>query len=140
MKQRPLWLPTAQVFLTVALVLGILFDVQDCRELMAVDIFSPELKQAVYFEHLYRWIMWGVLIIGNVFSLIVWNWPKERIDRASTAVLAAMLAAWAATALIPGFISARPLMWWFVLAILLGSSIHEAWKNFKSKKATVSSP
>jgi len=140
MKQRPLWVPTAQVFLAVALVFVIVFDVQDCREMMELDIFSPELKQAVWFEHLYRWIMWGVLIVGNVFSVLVWNWPKERIDRASAAVLAAMLAAWAATALIPGFVSARPIMWWFILLMLLGSSIHEGWKNLKRKKETVSSP
>ena len=139
MKQRPLWIPTAQVLLTIVLALGVLFDVQDCRELMELDIFSPELKRAVYFEHLYRWLMSGVLMIGNVFSVVVWNWPRERIDHASAGLLVAMLAGWSATGLISGFVLARPVMWWFVLLFLLGSSVHECWKNLKRKRE-VSSP
>ena len=139
MKKRPVWIPTAQLFFAIALVFVILFDIQDCRRIMGLDIFSPELKREVFFDHLFQWLMWGLLIVTNLFSAVVWNWPQEKIGFGSTVVLTAMIPAWGATGLIPGFAASRPVLWWFLLLVILAGALHGWWKHSKHKNDEVSS-
>ena len=139
MKKRPKWLRPLLLLTAVVLAVALIVDVRDYRDLMRADIFSPELKREVFLSRMSLWLMWGLMILCDLFSVIAWNWPREKLNRGEAVLLTVLLLGWAATGLIPDYMAQNSISWWVCAAALLLGTAYSWWRCCKHKNETMSS-